>query len=176
MLAQAIVERRAVDPEGARGAGDVALVALDGGDDLVALLLLQAAPAPAGVADQIGATFGLMLQDVVDAFPPVEGLVVSVDGDRLYLDLTEKNGIQPGQEFTVFRKGDAFRHPVSGQPMGRFENVLGYAQVARLLPQFSEATFVPVPGKPSPQPRVRANSVAPSESSMPSIAMPGVCK
>lgn len=119
---------------------------------LAALLVLEAAPARAGVADQIGATFGLMLQDVVDAFPPIEGLVVSVDGDRLYLDLTEKNGIQAGQEFTVFRKGDVFRHPVTGQPMGRFENVLGYAQVARLLPQFSEATFVPVPGKPSPQP------------------------
>ena len=28
---------------------------------------------PAGTADQVGATFGLMIQDVVAAFPPVEG-------------------------------------------------------------------------------------------------------
>ena len=42
VLAQAVVERRAVDAERARGAGDVALVALDGGDDLVLLLLVQA--------------------------------------------------------------------------------------------------------------------------------------
>ena len=37
------------------------------------------------MADQVGATFGLLVQDVIDAFPAVEGLVVSVDGDRVYL-------------------------------------------------------------------------------------------
>ena len=42
VLAQAVVERRAVDAERSRGAGDVALVAIDGGDDLVLLLLVQA--------------------------------------------------------------------------------------------------------------------------------------
>ena len=42
VLAQAVVERRAIDAERPRRAGDVAFVALDGGNDLVALLLLQA--------------------------------------------------------------------------------------------------------------------------------------
>jgi len=106
----------------------------------------------AGAADQVGATFGLMLQDVVAAFPAVEGLVVTVDGDRLYMDLTPKDGVQPGQEFTIFRKGDVFRHPITGQPMGRFEDILGYAQVTRVQPAFSEAMYVPLPGKPPAQP------------------------
>jgi hypothetical protein len=104
------------------------------------------------VADQVGATFGLMLHDVVSAFPPVEGLVVSLDGEQLYLDLTEKDGIRPGQEFTVFRKGEVFRHPVTGQPMGRFEDVLGYAQVTRVFPRYSEALYVALPGRPEAQP------------------------
>src|SRR5262245_47222913 len=38
----------------------------------------------AGLADQVGATFGLMIQDVVAAFPAVEGLVVAMEGDRIY--------------------------------------------------------------------------------------------
>jgi len=42
----------------------------------LAALLAIAPPAAAGIADQVGATFGLMLQDVVSAFPPVEGVVV----------------------------------------------------------------------------------------------------
>jgi len=116
------------------------------------LLLLAAAPAGAGLADQVGATFGLLLQEVVGAFPPVEGLVVSVDGDRLYLDLTQKEGAQPGQEFTVFRKGEVFRHPMTHKPLGRFEEILGYAQVRRVFPRFSEAVFVPVPNAPAVQP------------------------
>jgi hypothetical protein len=41
VLAHAVVERRAVDAEGARRVGDVALGLIDGGHDLVALLLGQ---------------------------------------------------------------------------------------------------------------------------------------
>ena len=116
------------------------------------LVLALSTPVGAGTADQVGATFGLLIQDVVAAFPPVEGLVVQVEGDRLFLDLTEKNGVQPGQEFSVFRKGEVFRHPINGRPLGRFEDVLGYAQILRVHPQYSEALFVPAEDKPPVQP------------------------
>jgi hypothetical protein len=116
------------------------------------LVLALSAPVGAGTADQVGATFGLLIQDVVAAFPPVEGLVVQVDGERLFLDLTEKNGVLPGQEFSVFRKGEVFRHPINGRPLGRYEDVLGYAQIVRVHPQYSEALFVPAEGKPPVQP------------------------
>ncbi len=116
------------------------------------LVLALSTPVGAGTADQVGATFGLLIQDVVAAFPAVEGLVVQVDGDRLFLDLTEKNGVQPGQEFSVFRKGEVFRHPINGRPLGRFEDVLGYAQIVRVHPQYSEALFVPAEGKAPVQP------------------------
>jgi len=113
---------------------------------------LLAGPAGAGTADQVGATFGLMIQDVIGAFPPAEGLVVAAEGARIFVDLTEKNGAQPGQEYSVFRKGAAFRHPINGRPLGRYEDILGYAQIIRLHPQYSEAVFVPVDGKPAPEP------------------------
>ncbi len=120
---------------------------------VLAWLVSWAGPAWAGVADQVGATFGLMLHDVVSAFPAVEGFVVAVDGEQLYMDLTQKEGVQPGQEeFTIFRKGEVFRHPITGRPMGRFEDLLGYAQVKRVLPRFSEAVYVTLPGKPEAQP------------------------
>ena len=102
----------------------------------------------AGVADEVGATFGLIIPEVVGAFPAVEGLVVSVDSEQLYMDLTAKDGVQPGQEYTIFRKGEVFRHPMTGRAMGRYEEVIGYAQVKRVLPQFSEAAYVPLPDKP----------------------------
>ena len=117
---------------------------------LAALLLAE--PSQAGVADQVGATFSLMLQDVVSAFPPVEGLVVQVDGDNIYMDLGKKDGVQAGQEFTVFRKGEPFHHPATGKPLGRFEEILGYAQVQRVEAGFSEALFVPGEDRPRPKP------------------------
>lgn len=119
---------------------------------LLALACAGPAPAAAGVADQVGATFGLMLQEVVGAFPAVEGLVLAVEGQRIYIDPTAQQGVQPGQEFTIFRKGEVFRHPMSNRPLGRFEDVLGHAQVQRVLPRFSEATVIPIPGKPAVRP------------------------
>ena len=116
---------------------------------LAALLLAE--PVQAGVADQVGATFSLMLQDVVSAFPPVEGLVVQVDGDNIYMDLGKKDGVQAGQEFTIFRKGEQFYHPITRKVLGRYEEVLGYAQVQRVEEAFSEALFVPVEGRPPPK-------------------------
>jgi len=119
---------------------------------VVSLIFALHVPAQAGIADQVGATFGLMLQDVVSAFPPVEGVVVQVAGDHLYMDLSKRQGLLLGQEFSVFRKAGEFRHPFNGKVLGRYEEILGYAQVQRVEEGFSEALFVPVEGKDRPKP------------------------
>jgi len=93
-----------------------------------------------------------MLDDFRKAFPAVEGLVVAVEDDRLYMDLSEKHGVQVGQEFTVFRKGEVFRHPLTQKPLGRYEEHLGYAQVLRVFPAYSEARYVPPNGGPRARP------------------------
>lgn len=113
---------------------------------------LAAASAAAGTADRVGATFTLIADEFIQAFQPVEGLVVSVEGEEIFLDIGATRGAQLGQEYTIFRKGGQFNHPVTGKPLGRYEDVLGYAQVRRVQPEFSVASFVPAPDKPAPQP------------------------
>jgi len=120
---------------------------------VVALAALAGAgSAWAGLADRVGATFGLMADDFIKTSQPVEGTVVSLDESQIFLDLGQGSGAQPGQELTVYRKGEAFQHPLTGKPLGRYEEHLGYAQIRRVFPQFSEAAFVPVPDRPAPQP------------------------
>jgi len=109
-------------------------------------------PAEAGLTEQVGATFALMVGEFIQAFPAVEGLVVAVEGDRLYTDLADKDGMQEGQELTVFRKGEVFRHPLTQQPLGRYEERLGYAQVLRVFPAYAEARYIPLNGKPRARP------------------------
>jgi hypothetical protein len=113
--------------------------------------LLAAVPASAGLADRVGATFGLMADDFIKAAQPVEGTVVSVEDGRVFIDLGDTSGAQPGQELTVFRKGEVFHHPLTGKPLGRYEEQLGYAQVRRVYPQFSEATYVPISERSAPE-------------------------
>ena len=119
---------------------------------LVALVVLAwYSSAVAGMADRIGATFGLMSEDFIRAFNPLEALVVGFEGGALYLDIGQSGGAQAGQEFTIFRKGEEFHHPITRKVLGRYEEVLGYAQVKTVYPRFAEAVFVPIEGKPLPQ-------------------------
>jgi hypothetical protein len=108
--------------------------------------------AAAGLADRVGVTFLLMADDFIKAARPMEGMVVSVEGQRLYLDLGEDAGALVGQELTVFRRGAAFHHPVTGRVLGRYEDILGYAQIRHLDRRFSEAQFTPLPEASPPRP------------------------
>jgi hypothetical protein len=126
--------------------------ALAAGALLVLAALLPAGPAAAGLADRIGVTFTLMADEFIQAFQPVEGIVVSLEGDEIFLDIGSGRGGQVGQEYTIFRKGAPFVHPLTGRPLGRYEDVLGWAQIRRVQPEFAVATFVPAPDKTRPQP------------------------
>jgi hypothetical protein len=113
--------------------------------------LLVAAPATAGLADRVGATFALMAGDFVKAFQPIEAVVVSAEGNEVFLDVHEGNGAQVGQEYAVFRKGEQFSHPLTGRPLGRYEELLGHAQIVRVYPHFSAALYLPLPDTSRPR-------------------------
>jgi hypothetical protein len=115
-------------------------------------VLAGASSAAAGMADRVGATFALMIDDFIKAFSPLEGLVIGSEGSTIYLDIGETGGAQVGQEFTIFRKGEEFHHPITRKVLGRYEEVLGHAQIRTVQPRFSEALYIPIEGKPLPQP------------------------
>jgi hypothetical protein len=109
-------------------------------------------PVAAGMADRVGTTFGFMVAEFIKAFEPAEGIVISAEGTDIFLDVNARTGAQVGQEYTIFRKGKSFVHPFTGKPLGRYEDILGYAHVRRVNDEFSVATFVPAPDKPAPRP------------------------
>jgi hypothetical protein len=118
---------------------------------LMLALLAPLSAAWGGMADRVGATFALMSKDFVEAFKPIEGLVVSIEGIEIFLDVSEQNGAQVGQEYTVFRKGETFTHPMTGRVLGQYEQVLGYAQIVRLYPNFVAAMFIASEDAPRPR-------------------------
>src|SRR4030095_7555581 len=81
-----------------------------------------------------------------------EGIVVSLESDEIFLDIGSARGGHVGQEYTVFRRGGPSLHPLTPRPLGRYEEILGWAQVRRVEDEFAVATFVAAPDKPRPQP------------------------
>ncbi len=79
---------------------------------------------------------------VAGIFPLLQGLVVEVDGDRVLIDLGGRRGAYEGMELEVYREGEAIRHPVTGQFLGRRDVRLGVVRVEEVKEEFSEAVAV----------------------------------
>jgi hypothetical protein len=87
------------------------------------------------------------------AFPKVEGLVVGTEAGRVILDLGASRGGRDGLELAVYRKGEEFKHPLTGQVLGAMDKEIGRIRIVRVQEQFAlgevirlAPEFAPVPG------------------------------
>ncbi len=104
---------------------------------MMVALIVGLASAQAQVADHSTAA-SRVAEKLVQAFPKVRGLIVSVDQQgKVVVDLTAKDGIYPGLEMEVFRQGEPFKHPVSGEVMGRMEKTVASLRVVDVQDRFS---------------------------------------
>lgn len=75
--------------------------------------------------------------DKLNQMNPVEGLVVKVDGDKVYIDLGRQDGVEIGQEFKIFVEGELIKHPVTGEIMGTDRIEKGTLKVEDVLTSMS---------------------------------------
>jgi TolB-like protein len=79
---------------------------------------------------------------VAEAFPKLEGLVIRVDGDLLYLDLGEDQRAFPGMELSVSRPGQEFRNPYTGKVLGVLDREIASARIVEVRDKYSVARVV----------------------------------
>ena len=96
-----------------------------------------------GVALDHRAALERVVKKLKAQFPRITGLVASARGKQLYLTLEGSGKVQPGTRLSVFRKMGAFKHPVTGEALGHFEEDLGSAIVTDLRDKFLVARFEP---------------------------------
>lgn len=88
---------------------------------------------------------------VAEAFPKVRGAVLDLlPTGQLLLDLTKGAGVYPGLELEIVREGEPFKHPVTGEVLGRLEKVLGVAKVKEAQEKFSLAEVLERAGSDTP--------------------------
>jgi hypothetical protein len=76
----------------------------------------------------------------IDAmFPPLEGVVVSIDRQILTLDLKQGQPIKPGDRLKLIRFGKDIIHPISKKKIGRKETDLSEVEVIEVRQNFSLA-------------------------------------
>ncbi len=83
-----------------------------------------------------------IVSQVDSMFPPLEGVVVSVDRQILTLDLKQGQPIKQGDRLKLIRFGRDIIHPVSKQKIGRKETDLGEVEVIEVRQNFSLAKLM----------------------------------
>jgi len=79
---------------------------------------------------------------VYNELPIIEGDIIKVDVDELYIDIGGLNGVKKGSKCVVFRQGESIKHPISGEILGKKVTRLGEIIVIQVQEKF--ATVKPI--------------------------------
>lgn len=69
--------------------------------------------------------------------PIIEGDVIKVEPDELFIDIGGSNGVRKGTKCVVFRQGESIKHPISGEILGRKVTRLGEIIVIQVQDKFA---------------------------------------
>src|SRR6185369_11837333 len=125
----------------------------------VALLTLSAgAQTPAAPPATSGpSAISVLVDQVKDRFPKVDGDVIEVQDKVVTLSLGKKDGIAAGIELSVYREGRELRHPKTGALLGRTEQTVGRVLVEQVFEAYSTAR-VTQGGEVQPGDRARVSA------------------
>lgn len=82
---------------------------------------------------------GLALE-IRQQFPLLEGLVLQVQGKKVSIDLGKKQ-LKKHMKLTLFREGEAIKHPVSGKLLGAPTEILGEIKLQAVFDEFSQGVL-----------------------------------
>jgi hypothetical protein len=86
---------------------------------------------------QLSRSLERLSAEIVDLFPKVEGDVVKVQGNEAFITLGAPDNIREGMELSVVRKGEEFKHPLTGVVLGRFEDDIGVIIINKVSEAYS---------------------------------------
>jgi len=84
---------------------------------------------------------------IYNEVPLVEGCIVNVEPELIYLDIGRMAGVRKGTKCVAFREGDKIMHPITGEVLGKKVTKLGELVVIQVQDKLSIAKFVVEEGK-----------------------------
>lgn len=94
-------------------------------------LLLIACIAHSG-ANAAETPIDALLEETVSYFKSVRGTVVSVEGKQVILSISDKDAAKKGMRLLILREQAPFRHPVTKEPLGKLESLVGRVQLIKV--------------------------------------------
>ncbi len=104
------------------------------------LLLLSCMTHPAaGLAEN---SIDSLYQETLSFFKPLRGTVISVEGKQAVLGIREKADAKGGMRLQILREEAPFRHPVTKEPLGKLESLVGKLQLTDVAGEQSRGEII----------------------------------
>jgi hypothetical protein len=87
---------------------------------------------PAESDAKIRASLDEIARVMTTYFPKLDGKVLSVEDQAIKIDLGREQGVLSGMVLRLYRTGEVFLHPITKEPLGRFEQELGRVVVIQV--------------------------------------------
>lgn len=84
----------------------------------------------------------IVAERLAASFPRVEGLIIGFEGDLVLIDRGTAAGVVQGMELDVFREGEEFKHPLTGETLGRLDKDLGTVRVLHVHERYAETAVI----------------------------------
>lgn len=100
---------------------------------------------PSSTRDQQGGLADaatVVAERLAAAFPRIEGLVIGFEGDRVLIDRGTAAGVLQGMQLDVFREGQEFKHPLTGEVLGKLDKDLGMIRILHVHERYAEAAVL----------------------------------
>jgi hypothetical protein len=104
----------------------------------LAVLLIALFTLTAG-AQTSPSSINVLVDQIKDRFPKVDGDVLEVQDKTVTLSLGKKDGLVAGIELSVYREGRELRHPRTGALLGKTEQTVGRVLVEQVFEGYSTA-------------------------------------
>lgn len=83
--------------------------------------------------------------EAISYFKPVTGKVISINGNKVKIDIGLRQSVKTGMRLSVFKEGAPFKHPITREPLGKIELPVGDIEIIAVTE--TESTGI-IKGKP----------------------------
>lgn len=83
-----------------------------------------------------------LLHETTSYFRPMQGKILSVEGQNVTVNIGRQNSVKPGMRFQVFREELPFRHPVTRELIGNLESLTGRLQITEVKEDTSTGEMI----------------------------------
>ena len=96
---------------------------------ILAVFLLLCSVCGLTILSQAENILAQLRDEALSYFKPLKGKIVAVKGNLITTDLVASSGVKKGMKLSILREGTPFLHPVTKEPIGSTETIVGKAYV-----------------------------------------------